>query len=159
MPESPPGWPKRPDGFYTDWETFCTEALTTRMRSSERSAVPTILLAAGASLGATVLVTLARANREVLAELGEEWGIKALPELLTGGGALLGAALGSLGGAMLSRVLSAHADEASVEKLQLSIAAARREFHELNGLRAAGRLDPHRHMAAIEVLFGTLAQA
>ena len=157
MPDSPAAPDARPAGFYSNWETFCTHALTARLRASESAAVPTVLLAGGASLGATVLVSLAQANREALAELGQRWGIASLPELITGGGALVGAALGGFGGAILSRVLSAHADEASVEALQVIIAAARREFNELKRLRAAGALDAHNHRAAVEGLFETLA--
>ena len=58
--------------FYSDWTVFSTEALSARMGAGDKSAVPTILLAAGASLGATALVALAESNRPVLEEPGEE---------------------------------------------------------------------------------------
>lgn len=149
-----PAWP---EGFYTDWTVFSTEALSERMRSGDKSAVPTILLAAGASLGATALVALAKSNRKALTDLGEEWGIKSLPELVIGGGALLGAALGGFGGAMISRLLSSYSDEAAVEGLQAELAAAERAFTELNELRVAGRIASERHEAAVEMLFRQLA--
>lgn len=145
--------------FYSDWTVFSTEALSARMGAGDKSAVPTILLAAGASLGATALVALAESNRPVLEEPGEERGVSALPALVIGGGALLGAALGGFGGAMISRLLGSYANEASVERLQTEISIAEREFADLQELLHSQEISTERHRASVEVLFGHLSGA
>lgn len=150
-------WPERPKGFYEDWTIFCCQALSTRLQkggSDDELAV--VLLAAGAILGGTGLVVLVSENKNAIDAKGREWGIGNLSTIAGIGGAVLGATVGGLGVAWLTRTLGRHADTGKVDALQTSLAEARREFEALQRDCAERRLNHPHHRLAVERLFHDL---
>jgi len=107
-------------------------------------------------LGAGGMVTLIRLNQQLIDQKGREWGIPNLSALALGGGVALGAALGGIGGALLTRILSRNAPQGQVDALQARLAAARREFETLRQDLAANALEPQHHRLAVERLFAEL---
>jgi hypothetical protein len=149
---------QRPEGFYEEWPVFCREALAGMLSQSNSTdeILAAVLLAGGAVLGAGGLAAFVEKNRKAIDLKGKEWGIPGLSDLLVGGGAVLGALLGGLGGAMVARMLTGFTNETTVNALQARLTAARREFEELKRDRAAGRLSQAEHRSAVEYLYGRL---
>lgn len=153
QPTPPPGFPR---SFYDDWAVFCRQALSTMLRGSVDGSPAEVLLAGGAILGVAGMVALISANRETLDQKGKDWGLEDLAKL-TGIG-VLGAAVGGLGIAWLTRTLGRHADTAKVDALQTHLSTVRREFEALRQDRHKGRLDPEKHQLAVERLFYELTR-
>ena len=152
-PKPPPStWPKRPKGFYDDWTIFCVDALSQMLKEHD-DLLAVVLLAGGAVLGAGSLFALLRANQEFIDAKGKQWGIENLGSIAVGGGTLIGAAVGSIGGALLNRTLSKHADVAKVDALQARLSKARRDFELLRQDLRDGLLDDQHHRLAVERLF------
>jgi hypothetical protein len=157
-PKPPTKWPERPKTFFEDWTVFCTEALAKLLKEQD-DMLAAVLLAGGAVLGAGGIFALVQANREVIEAKGKEWGLEGLGSIALGGGTLLGAAVGSLSGALLTRTLGRHADRAKVDALQARLSRARREFEALRQDVASGILDSVQHRLAVERLFLELTQS
>ena len=153
-------WPDRPKRFYDDWEVFAAEAISEIVARGGASGdlVATALLAAGAILGSAAVVRVVEVNQPAIDEKGKEWGIPFLSSLVLGGGVLLGAAAGGLGGAWASRLLGTRTSDDKVRAFEHRLARARRQFEELRQDREAGRLSEPRHMAAVEALFHELVE-
>jgi hypothetical protein len=156
-PKPPANWPDRPKGFFEDWTVFCIEALAKLLKEQD-DMLAAVLLAGGAVLGAGGIFALVQANREVIDAKGKEWGIESLGSIALGGGTLLGAAVGTLGGALLNRTLGRHTDRAKVDALQSRLTRARREFEMLRQDAKSGLLDSMQHRLAVERLFLELTQ-
>lgn len=158
--QKPPNeWEERPAGFLTDWSIFCQALISTklsRLRPQDERELATLLLAAGAVLGASGLIALVQRHRALIDEKGKQWGITDLGSLALGGGAVVGAALGGMGAGLLLRILSRFADPQQVNVLQASLATARRQFEEINQDRTAGRITATQHRLAIERLYWSL---
>jgi hypothetical protein len=161
-PKPPERWPSQstsfPRSFYDDWAVFCRQALSTMLRGSVGGSPAEVLLAGGAILGVAGMLALISANRETLDQKGKDWGIEDLAKLTGIGGAVLGAAVGGLGIAWLTRTLGRHADTAKVDALQTRLSTVRREFEALRQDRHKGRLDPQKHQLAVERLFYELTR-
>lgn len=153
----PVEWPKRPKGFYEDWTIFCTDALSLLLEKQEEL-LAAVLLAGGAVLGASGMYALVKANREAVDAKGREWGIEELGSIALSGGTLLGAAVGGIGGAFLSRTLGRLADKEKVNQLQARLTMARREFEILRQDLKDGMMDDLQHRLAVERLFLELTQ-
>jgi hypothetical protein len=150
-PDLPQSWPQRPSRFYDDWAIFCVEVLSALIKNRQGAErLADILLAGGAVLGEDTMFALIQTHRGLLDEQGREWGVKELSTLAT--------VLGSFGGALVTRVLSRHAETARVSALQASLAAARREFKTLLQDRDSGGIDQNVHRGAVERLFWVLTQ-
>ncbi len=150
-------WPERPKGFYEDWTIFCCQAPSTRLQqggSDDELAV--VLLAAGAILGGTGLIFLVSENKKAIDAKGRDWGIDNLSTIAGIGGAVLGATVGGLGVAWLTRTLGRHADTEKVDKLQSRLSEARRVFEALQRDCTEGRLHHQHHRLAVERLFHDL---
>ncbi|ADO75849.1 uncharacterized protein STAUR_8094 [Stigmatella aurantiaca DW4/3-1] len=112
-----------------------------------------VLLAGGAVLGAGGLFAVVRSNREVIDAKGKQWGVEGLSSIALGGGTILGAAVGTLGGALLNRTLGRHADRTKVDALQARLSRARREFESFRQDARNGLLNSVQHRLAVERLF------
>jgi hypothetical protein len=153
----PTTWPQRPDGFYSDWTTFCIEALGTSLRNEQEGDwLPVVLLAGGGALGAAGMMQLVEANSDIVDRKGKEWGVNDLSAIAKGGSFLLGAALGGAGGMLLMRILNRHTDKESVDAYGHRLGLARREYEELLQDLTAGILAKEHHKAAVEYLFWRL---
>ena len=75
-----------------------------------------------------------------------------------GGGGMTDWGCHGFGGAMLTRLLSRHADSDVVDDLQAQLANARAEFEELLRDRQDGILNEWAHRAAVELLFVRLRE-
>ena len=148
----PDTWPERPDAFYSDWDNFCQEVLSVWVKNKSGGALLAVLLGGGAVLGAGGLATLVAANQDYLDEKGKEWGVNNLSALLLGGGTLLGAVLGGLGGALLGK----HLDKPESDDLQAQLEDARREYMTLKQDAEADLLPGDIHRLAVEHLFWKL---
>lgn len=147
-------WPERPQGFYEDWTVFCCQVLSERLRQGgDGDDVAAVLLAAGAILGGAGLLFLVSENKSAIDAKGREWGIPNLSTIAGIGGAVVGATVGGLGVAWLTRTLGRHADTEKVDALQSRLSNARREFEALQRDCAEGRLDHQHHRLAVERLF------
>jgi hypothetical protein len=152
-------WPKRPKGFYDDWTMFCCQALSARLQHEDGGDdLAVVLLAGGAILGGLGMITIVAANQNAIDAKGKEWGIEKLSTIAGVGSAMLGATVGGLGVAWLTRTLGRHADVAKVDALQARLATARREFESLKTERSEGRLNVDHHRAAVERLFMALTE-
>lgn len=157
----PHEWTARPDGFLTDWSVFCQMLISTKLTLlglQDDRELATLLLAAGAVLGASGMMALVQKHHTLIDEKGKQWGIKDLGSLALGGGALVGAALGSMGAGLLSRILGRFADPQQVNVLQATLSTARRQFEEINQDLAAGRITTTQHRLAIERLYWSLTR-
>jgi hypothetical protein len=153
-------WPERPKAFYEDWTIFCCQALSERLRQGgDADELATILLAAGAILGGAGLLVLVGENKEAIDAKGREWGVPNLSTIAGIGGAVVGATVGGLGVAWLTRTLGRHADTEKVNTLQSRLAETRREFETLQRDCAEERLEHQHHKLAVERLFHELTGA
>jgi len=151
-------WASRPKRFYEDWNVFCVEALGVILKEQE-GMFAIALLAGGAVLGAGGVVALAQANKEYFDRKGLELGIPNLGALMIGGGAVFGAAMGSLGGFLLNKTLGKNVDGERLAAMQGRLTAARREFDVLKQDLRNELLDPEHHRLAVERLFLELTRA
>ena len=150
--------PDRPKGFYRNWETFCQETVSHLVTSNPDGRLPVILLGAGALLGASGLVALIAANSDYIDEKGKEWGIDALGTLAMSGGGIIGAALGGIGGAMVTRLLSRYADADEVDNFQSKLEQAQQEFETLGQDLDGGFMKKKQHRREVERLFLRLTE-
>jgi hypothetical protein len=160
MPRSQPrGWPARPKGFYSSWQVFCSEVVAARLHDAPSDVAAALLLAAGAVLGGTGMLAIVAANAEAIDKKGKEWGIEKLSSIVGVGGALVGAAVGGLGVAWLTRTLGGRTDSAKVEREQAQLVRAKQEFEMLLAERTAGRLSLDHLKLAVERLFLSLTSS
>lgn len=160
MPRNPSDqWPTRPKGFYSSWQTFCAEIVSARMRNAPSDVIAALLLAAGAVLGAGGVVAIVAANAEAIDQKGREWGVDKLSAIIGVGGGLVGAAVGGLGVAWLTRTLGGRTDRAKVEAEEALLVRAKQEFEGLLAERASGHLTPTQLKLAVERLFWSLTNA
>lgn len=150
--------PDRPKGFFRDWDTFCQEAISKLVTSSSGGRLPAILLGGGALLGAGGLVALIAANSDYIDEKGKEWGIDDLGTLAMSGGGIIGAALGGIGSALITRLLSRYADAAEVDHFQARLEEARQEFEALRQDVDEGYIKKKHHRREVEQLFKRLVE-
>ncbi len=155
----PRNWEQRPQGFLTNWNIFCQEFISKKLsllKPQDDHELATLLLVAGAVLGAGGLMALVQSHLPLINEKGKQWGIADLGSIALGGSAALGAALGGVGVTLLLRILGRFADPKKVNILQATLSTARRQFEEINQDRAAGRITAEQHRLAIERLYWML---
>lgn len=150
-------WPDRPKGFYKDWNTFCVTALSELVREQE-DLFAVALLAGGAVLGASGMVALAKANQEFFDRKGQELGIPNLGAIAVGGGAALGAAMGSVGGYLINKTLGRGVDKERLAATQARLTAARREFDLLQQDRRNDLLTDQHLRLAVERLYNEVLE-